>query len=126
MDNTYWIQEWAKVRQNEVVRLPDSFQIHESFLKDMSKEEFDSAFKEVWNIFSNIYGDIAKLPKSFGMPLCKLMEYKYFSKEARESRNAAYRPLKLLYYLLISGELQKGSIGVDVAVSMHLFILVQL
>ena len=37
-ENIYWIQEWAKVRQDEVVRLPNSFEVHDIFLNHMSKE----------------------------------------------------------------------------------------
>lgn len=114
VENIYWVQEWAKVRQDEVVRLPDSFEIHDSFLKHISKEEFDSAFKEVWNMFTNIYGNIAEFPETYGMPLHKPLEYNYFTKEARESRSAAYRPIKLLYYLLIAGDLHNGTIVADV------------
>ncbi len=113
-ENIYWIQEWAKIRQAEVVRLPDNFEIHDCFLKYMAKEEIDSTFKELWNMFTNIYGDIAEFPETFGMPLHKPEEYKYSTKEARESRSAPYRPLKLLYYLLITGDLCNGTIIVDV------------
>lgn len=112
-ENIYWIQEWAKVRQDEVVRLPNSFEVHDIFLNHMSKEEFDSAFQEVWDMFTNIYGNIAEFPEIYGMPLHKLLEYKYSTKEARESRSAAYRPLRLLYYLLIAGDLHSGTIIVD-------------
>lgn len=112
-ENIYWIQEWAKVRQDEVVRLPNSFEVHDIFLNHMSKEEFDSAFQEVWDMFTNIYGNIAEFPEIYGMPLHKLLEYKYSTKEARESRSAAYRPLRLLYYLLIAGDLHSRTIIVD-------------
>lgn len=114
LENIYWVQEWAKVRQDEVVRLPDRFEIHNNFLKHMPKEEFESAFQEVWNTFTNIYGNIAEFPETFRMPLYKSLEYNYSTGEARESRSAAYRPLKLLYYLLIAGNLHNGTIAVDV------------
>lgn len=113
MENIYWVQDWAKVRQDEVVRVPGSFQVHECFLKHMSRGEFDTAFSEVWNMVINIYGDIAESPETFGMPLHRSEEYNYSTKEARESRNAAYRPLKALYYLLIAGDLNNGAIAVD-------------
>lgn len=115
MKNIYWIQEWAKVRQAEVVQLPDSLEIHEGFLRHMSKEDFDSAFKEVWNMFTNIYGDIAEAPETFGMPMHRKEEYLYSTKEAREARSAAYRPIKLLYYLLIASELSTDNIIVEVS-----------
>ena len=69
MEYTYWIEEWAKIRQDEVVRLPSSFDVDESFLKHISKVYFETAFREIWDMYIDIYGDIAKLPETFGMPL---------------------------------------------------------
>ena len=115
MADMYWIHEWAKVRQDEVVRLPESFEIHECFLKTLSKTELDAAFREIWGSFIRIYGDIAVGPKDFGMPLHKLEEYGDFTPQARESRNAAYRPFQLLYNLLITGDLQNKEFCMDTA-----------
>ena len=72
MEKIYWIQEWAKIRQDEVVRLPDNFNVHSSFLNSISRSEFDSVFKEIWNMFVNIYGDIFTSPETFGMPMYKI------------------------------------------------------
>lgn len=115
MKNTYWIEEWAKIRQDEVVRLPETFKVHECFIKFISKEDFITAFKEIWDIYINIYGDIAKFPEIFGMPLYKPEDFNYFTKQARDSRSAAYRPFILLYNLLISGDFQNGEFIMDVA-----------
>lgn len=65
-------------------------------------------------MFYNIYGDIAKRPVIFEMPLYKSEEYTNFTLQARESRNAPYHPFKLLFNLLISGELHNGVLKVDV------------
>lgn len=113
MENIYWVQEWAKVRRDEIVRIPDNFLVHHNFLKHMTEEELTSAFKEVWWIFTNIYSDIAELPEKFGMPLHKILDYKYSTKEARASRTAPYGPVKVLYNLLIFGEMYNEVIMVD-------------
>ena len=113
MESIYIIQEWAKVRQDEVVRLPESIEVNECFLNNMAKADFDFAFKEIWNIFVNIYGDISELPETFAMPMYKSKDYNYSTKEARESRSAAYRPFNLLYNLLISGDLYNGTLIVN-------------
>lgn len=113
MESTYWIQEWARVRQNEVVRLPENLEIHDCFLKHMSKASFVSAFKEIWSMVIKLHGDIAEFPETFAMPLYKPEDYHYFTNQARESRKAAYRPIKLLYNLLISGDLHNEMLVVD-------------
>ena len=69
MEKIYWIHEWAKIRQDEVVRLPDSFNVHSCFLNSISRAEFDSVFKEIWNMYVHIYGDILKAPERFGYTL---------------------------------------------------------
>jgi len=115
MENIYWIEEWAKIRQDEVVCLVPEFEIHECFLKNISKEDFEAAFREIWNIYINIYGDIVKIPEAFGMPLYKVEDFNSFTAQARESRSAAYRPFILLYNLLISGDFQRDVFIVDIA-----------
>lgn len=108
MQNIYWIQEWAKVRQDEVVRLPENLDVHECFLKLISKADFDAAFREAWELYNSIYADIAKQPEAFGMPLFRSEDYGDFTTQARDSRSAAYRPLHLLYNLLITGDFEDG------------------
>lgn len=115
MGNIYWIEEWAKVRQEEVVRLPSDFHIHGCYLKNISKSDFVSAFIEIWDMYISIYGDIYRSPEAFGMPLYKPEEYNCFTVQARDSRTAAYRPFNLLYNLLTSGEFQNGSFIIDVS-----------
>lgn len=113
MEKIYWIHEWAKIRQAEVVRLPDSLNVHNCFLNSISKTEFDSVFREIWNMYVNIYGDILKSPERFGMPLYKIEEYNCFSTQARASRIAPYRPFHLLYNMLITGVYVNGDFIVD-------------
>lgn len=115
MENIYWVEEWAKIRQNEVVRLPKSFKIHEDFLGHISTEDFETAFREIWEIYINIYGDIAKSPETFGMPLYEIKNYNSFTTQARDSRNAPYRPFHLLYNLLASGSFHNGDFIIDIS-----------
>ncbi len=114
MEDIYWIHEWAKIRQDEVVRLPDSFDVHSCFLGCISRADFDFTFKEIWNMYVNMYGDIAKSPDIFGMPLYKPEEHNYFSTQARDSRGAAYRPFQVLYNILNTGEFSGGDFIVNI------------
>lgn len=115
MGYTYYIEEWAEIRQKEVVRFPSEFQVHECFLKNLSEEDFQAAFREIHGMYFSIYGDIARLPQAFGMPLFKAEEFNDFTVQARDSRSAAYRPFNLLYNLLISGDFQNEDFIVDTA-----------
>lgn len=114
MGNIYWIQKWAKVRQDEVIRLPENFKVHDCFLNEMQEADFDFTFREIWDMYINIYGDIAEFPEIFGMPLYKEEDYNCFTKQARDSRSAVYRPFNLLYNLFISGDLSKGALIINV------------
>lgn len=113
MDNLYWINEWAKIKQNEVVRLPDEIFVHQDFLKHINKEDFVSAFRQIWDMFIFVYGDIADNPEAYGMPLYKPEEYDYFSPQARESRSAPCRFFSLLYGIFTSGEMNHYEFIID-------------
>lgn len=108
IENSYWVSEWAKIRQDELVRFPNNFKIHECFIQDISRSDFESAFRELWHIFNNIYNDIATAPECFGMPLYKTDDYSSLSSQARDSRNSVYRPFQLLFNLMISGSFNGG------------------
>lgn len=114
MGSIYWIEEWAKVRQDEIVDVPTCIELHNCFLQDMSEEDFTTAFCSISDLFRNIYGDIHKKLVSFEMPMSKIEAYNSFTVEVRESRKAPYRPLKLLFNLLISGSLHNGVLTVNI------------
>jgi hypothetical protein len=97
MSSEYIISKWAMVRRNELVDVPETFEIHEDFLNMISFEEFEAAFKEVHDIFYQIYTDISCHPERFGFALYKHSEYHYFSKEAREARS---KPWDIFYFML--------------------------
>jgi hypothetical protein len=108
MGNGYIINEWALVRRNELVDIPDQLDIHPDFLTELDREEFERAFRHIWNMFYQIYDDISKEPERFAMPVYRTAEYRYGSKEAGESRTAAWRPIYLLLFLFGSGEGREG------------------
>lgn len=114
MNNLYWIYEWAKIKQGEVVRLPDEIIVHQDFLKHINKEDFVSAFRQIWEMFVFVYADIAENPEAYGMPLYKRDEYDYFSPQVRESRSAPYRFFNLLYDIFTSGEMDNNEFILDV------------
>ena len=113
--NLYWIDEWALIRRNELIPLPEEFTIHDDFLKSMDKDEFVPAFRQIWAMFASLYEDMAKHPDSFGLPLYKREEYDYFSPQAREARNAPHRFFVFLYNILISGETKAHEFILDTA-----------
>ena len=88
MENTFIVSRWALVRRNELVDIPDSFEIHPDFLQTLSRQEFEEAFREIGSIFRQMYSDMADEPERFGLPLYKEEEYGYFTNQAREARKA--------------------------------------
>jgi len=109
----YYINEWAIVRRNEMVPLPDKIEIHPDFLKELSHIEFEKTFREIWELFRKIYEDISLAPEKFSMPLYSPDEYRYGSTEANNSRNAPWIPIKLLYYTAICGNMRDNRLIID-------------
>lgn len=97
MENIYLVSKWALIRRNELVDIPDQIEIHPDFLRSLSHEEFESAFREIGELFYQMYSDMADSPQRFGLPLYKMDEYDYFSNQARETRKA---PWNLFYFML--------------------------
>ena len=110
MNQEYWVSVWAKRRQDEVVRIPESYKIHADFLQHMEKDEVQSAFVELNTLFQTIYGDMALRPDEYGMPLNLKDKHRVFSHEFSDSGQAPYRPFILLYNLSLLGEISDGGI----------------
>lgn len=115
MKDTYIVSKWALIRRNELVDVPDKLEIHSDFLGKLSQEEVESAFRHIRDIFCQIYTDMAISPEAFGLPLYKIDECNYFSKEAREARTAPWNLFYLLLYLFAFGEYEGGVFIVDTA-----------
>lgn len=105
MIKDYWIYDWAKLRQDEVIRIPQEYIIHSDFTVRADKNEIIEAFAQINLFFSNMYGDIAEHPEQFGMPLHQKDKYRFFSQQWRDSGQAPYRPAMLLYNLFICGDI---------------------
>ena len=97
MNNNFLVSKWALIRRNELVDIPNEFAIHPDFLRKLSYAEFESAFRDIGEMFHQMYSDIAKSPEKFGLPLYKIDEYDYFSNQAREARTV---PWNLFYFML--------------------------
>ena len=97
MGDAYLVSKWALIRRNELVDIPDQLEIHPDFLQILSHAEFESAFREIGEMFRQMYSDMADFPQKFGLPLYKIDEYDYFSNQAREARTA---PWNLFYFML--------------------------
>ena len=109
MRENYLVSEWALIRRNELVDIPDQLVIHPDFLQTLSHEEFESAFREIGDMFYRMYSDIADSPQRFGLPLYKTDEYDYFSNQAREARTAPWNLFYFMFYLFVCGDF-KGNI----------------
>ncbi len=110
MENTFIVSRWALVRRNELVDIPDSFEIHPDFLQTLSRQEFEEAFREIGSIFRQMYSDMADEPERFGLPLYKEEEYGYFTNQAREARKAPWYPGYFLLCLFACGEFLEADI----------------
>lgn len=115
MGDIYLISKWALIRRNELVDLPDKIEIHSDFLRNISKEEFESAFRQIHEMFYQIYTDMAESPEDFGFPIYGLEEYDYFSKEAREVRTMPWGVFYLLLCLFSCGEFKGNAFVADTA-----------
>ena len=113
MPNAYWVQDWTRFRRDEVLNVPASYKIHSDFTQILTESEVRTAFSRLNAIFRDLYGRISDSPELFGMPLHLKTQYRHFSQQWRDSGQAPYRPLMLMYYLLISGELSGSYLKVS-------------
>ena len=102
------ITEWAFIRRNELAYNPDKLDIHPDFSHNLSYDEFESAYRQIYEMFYLIYTDMAENPEIFGFPLYDSNEADYFSKEARETRMLPWTPFFLLMYLFEYSEPRNG------------------
>lgn len=115
MSNAFLISKWALIRRNELVDIPDKLEIHPDFLRLISQEEFENAFREIGGLFYQMYSDMADAPQRFGLPLYKTDEYDYFSSQARESRSAPWQPFYFLFCLFACGSFKENVFIADTA-----------
>ena len=111
----YLARKWALIRRNELIDVPERIKIHKDFLDELTEEEFTYSFRQIHDLFYQMYTDMAEQPERFGIPLYEETEVDYFSKEAREIRTAPWKIFVLLLELFAWGELRNGALVVDMA-----------
>ncbi|MCL2664816.1 MAG: hypothetical protein FWE82_04315 [Defluviitaleaceae bacterium] len=122
---SYIINKWALIRRGELAVIKEEtppgflckeeFDVHPDFLRGLSRNEFDAAFRRIGVIFFQIMTDISKKPERFAMPLYVEADTRYGAPEAQESRYAAWRPMKLLFTIFTNGKLTGRIFTVDVS-----------
>ena len=115
MRETYLVSEWALIRRNELVDIPEQLVIHPDFLQALSHEEFESAFREIGAMFRQMYSDMADPPQRFGLPLYKPEEYDYFSNQAREARTTPWNLFYFMLCLFACGDYKENTFIADTA-----------
>ncbi len=100
------ISKWALIRRNELVDIPEKLEIHPDFLQGISYGAFESAFREIGELFYQMYTDMADTPQKFGLPLYQAEEYDYFSSQARAVRSAPWQLFYFLFWLFACGSFQ--------------------
>ncbi len=109
----YWIKQWAKLRQDEVIQIPKDYVVHSDFTTYVSEKEIKASFAQIQSLYINLYGDIAKYPEEFGMPMHEKEQYRVFSQQWRDVSVATYRPFILLYHLMICGDIENQGVLVS-------------
>ncbi|MCL2546811.1 MAG: hypothetical protein FWE06_06410 [Oscillospiraceae bacterium] len=92
-----------KNTHERLVNIPDCFEIHSDFLKHIRKEEFEIAFRQIWDIFNHIYEDISAKQQEFGIPA-----------NVKMYGATIYRPISLLYLLFVSGVVESQTLTANV------------
>lgn len=92
MSNAFLISKWALIRRNELVDIPDKLEIHPDFLRLISQEEFENAFREIGGLFYQMYSDMADAPKGSDYRYTKRMNMTTFPvrQGSREVRHGSH------------------------------------
>ncbi len=109
----YWISHWAAIRQLELIRYPQDFTVHPDFLKSMEIKELQTAFRDIWNMFSSIYEDIKNSPEDYNLPLYEIEKYRFYDSHERRAREEVYIPLQFLFHLIAAGKLNESILEVQ-------------
>lgn len=114
MESTkYLVSEWALIRRNELVDVPETFAVHPGFLNGREPEEFIAAFRDIHDMFYQIYTDMAQSPEQFGLPLHEADRTEAFSRQERETKSRPWDMFWLLLLLFGNGECKDDVFIVD-------------
>jgi hypothetical protein len=113
MGELYYSQRAARHFKENMLPVPDTFEIHSDFLYGSDREDLVEGFKQLHGIASQVYDDMAENPDEYGLPLFEIEKYRWASKEANLSGNAICRFGNLLYNIGQAGELLGDVLVVD-------------
>ncbi|MCL2774189.1 MAG: hypothetical protein FWD71_12680 [Oscillospiraceae bacterium] len=105
-----WVSVWARLRQDEVIQIPQEYAVNTDFTAHADISEIKSLFVQINTLYINIYGDIAEQPEKYGMPMHPKDKHRIFSQQWRDSGQAPYRPFILLYNLFICGNMSENNV----------------
>ena len=108
------IVKWSLLRRNELVDVPEKFIIHPDFYPSMTEEEARSAFKEIHDLFYELYTKMADDPEYFSFPVYHIGDYDYFSKEEQDVRKKPFDIFILLLALFANGKLANNMVTISV------------
>ena len=114
MPGQYVVTEFASIRKNELVKAPETFDIHPDYLAYMSKDALTAAFHTVAALFDRLLTDIAADPALFGLPVYTA-EMPLGGPDYNEARVAADWPFYLLLFLFAHGTLEDGKFIADIS-----------
>lgn len=114
----YYVSQWALFRKDELMDIPDDFEIHTDYSMVLGKEKIISTVKAIRQMFYNIYQDIADYPERFKMPMIEIREDELTPRgappaKALSSKWAPYRFFDVLINTLISGYIENGVLVID-------------
>jgi len=114
----YYVSEWSLLRKEEVVELPEDFEIHSDYLKFFEKDEIISAVKKIREMFLNIYQDMADFPERFKMPMIEINKDEFTPMgsppaKALSSKTAPFMFFDALINFLISGYIENDELIIN-------------
>lgn len=114
MNKKYWVCHFAERRQDQLIQIPRNYVINPDFMLLADEDEIRAAFSELHTLYIQIFEGIAELPEEFGMPLYLKDEYHNFTQQCRDSEQATFRPLVLLYNLFTCGDINDQSVIISI------------
>jgi len=114
----YYVSQWSLLRKDEIIELPEDFEIHSDYLKILDKDEVISAVRNIRAMFLNIYQDIADFPERFKMPMIEINENEFTPMgappaKALPSKTAPFMFFDALINVLISGHMENDEIIIE-------------
>ncbi len=110
----YWVSQWCIYRRYTMIKYNDAFKVNKAYLNDMTMEEFHYYFNDLFQLFSDIYLDMALNPIRWGLPTYEINNYRFYSSQERSGRIDSFRALKLLFILCNSSSITNNTLVIDI------------